>query len=132
MISDEDDSDIENADLPDTEQQTFDVADPAALKKTRRAVAEYERQRREFWMAVFKSPVGRREMWDILNQCHFTDIEFGVGPNGFPQPEATWFKAGERQIGQRLFLTWTQIARADVFQMLDEHDPRYAKPDKKR
>lgn len=70
---------------------------------------------------------GRHELYRVLaSACTFED-RFACGPNGFPQPEATWFQAGEKSLGQRLFLTWLRIDREAVFLMLDENDPRFSK-----
>lgn len=101
----------------------------------RSAAAQAERIRIEkleadaFWKSVFSNAVGRREMWRLLAQLHPFEERFACGPNGFPQPEASWFHAGEQSFGLRLYQSWAQIDRAGVFLMQDEHDPRFAKPD---
>jgi hypothetical protein len=82
----------------------------------------------QFWKAVFASEVGRREMWRVLEACHTFSPVFACGPTGFPQPEATWFHAGEQAVGQRLYQSWALLDRAGMFAMLDEHDPRFTKP----
>lgn len=82
----------------------------------------------QFWQSVFNHPVGRREMWGILKAAHAFETSFACGPNGFPQPEATWFHAGEQAIGMRLFLSWQVFNPEGVLAMLKEHDPRFKKP----
>lgn len=82
----------------------------------------------EFWKQALSNEVGRAELWGILQDCHAFETRFACGPNGFPQPEATWFEAGKQDVGQRLFFTLTKHDRAGAFLMLDEHDPRFAKP----
>jgi hypothetical protein len=92
---------------------------------------EQERKELEaskFWAQVFAHPVGRREMWEVLQSSHTFEERFACGPNGFPQVEATWFHAGEQAFGQRLFLSWQRFNPDGVLLMLQEHDPRFAKP----
>jgi hypothetical protein len=67
-------------------------------------------------------------MWGILQQAGTFDDRFGVGPNGFPQPEASWFHMGSRSLGLRLYQSWSAFARDGVFLMQDEHDPRFTRP----
>lgn len=132
--------------IDDDEEQAPDDADPllasetptvdaSSVRTVRKRVREAERQEREkqaFWKAVFANPVGRREMWAILNESHAFEERFACGPNGFPQVEATWFHAGEQSLGQRLYQSWVILDRAGVFLMQDEHDPRFPKPKRKR
>jgi hypothetical protein len=91
-------------------------------------VALRHREVQRFWQGVFSDPVGRAEMWGILQQAGTFDDRFGVGPNGFPQPEASWFHMGSRSLGLRLYQSWSAFARDGVFLMQDEHDPRFTRP----
>ena len=75
-----------------------------------------------FWRKTLSDPVGRREMWKLLETCHFREEPFMCGPNGFPQPEATWFKAGEKALGLRLYQMWLALAPDLVILMQSEHD----------
>jgi hypothetical protein len=87
-----------------------------------------EKEAADFWKYVLSHPIGRREMWKILQAASTFEERFACGPNGFPQPEATWFKAGEQSLGLRLFLSWQIIDPAGVLLMQQEHDPRFVKP----
>lgn len=91
-----------------------------------------DREKREFWAGVFAHPVGRREMWGLLNEAGTFEEKFACGPNGFPQVEATWFHAGAHAFGQRLYLSWLILARDGVIQMHDELDPRFPKPKRRK
>ena len=82
----------------------------------------------KFWSQVFAHPVGRREMWGILQATHAFEERFACGPNGFPQPEATWFHAGEQALGQRMFFSWQRLDPQGVLLMLQEYHPHFAKP----
>ena len=113
-----------------------DVADDRAeatskpeTPKQQEARIKFEREEgRLFWQQVFALPVGRREMWEILKSAHAFEERFACGPNGFPQPEATWFHAGEQAFGQRLYHSWLALEPQGVTAMLFEHDPRFPKP----
>lgn len=110
-----------------SEQPTVDAGSPRALRKRKLTQKIIDRERTEFWRAVLASPIGRREMWGILQAGHCFDERFACGPNGFPQPEATWFHAGEQAFVQRLYQSWSQVDRAGVLLMHDENDLRFAR-----
>jgi hypothetical protein len=110
------------------ELEQADAGDPAVLKRKLTKAAIRSRESERFWRGIFADPVGRREMWGILQQAHAFEEIFSCGPNGFPQPEATWFHAGEQALGQRLYQSWILLAREGVFMMQDEHDPRFERP----
>ena len=105
-----------------------DAGSRRAYRKRLTKAALRDREIQRFWQGIFADPVGRAEMWGILQQAGTFDDRFGVGPSGFPQPEASWFHMGARSLGLRLFQTWIGHAREGVFMMQDEHDPRFVKP----
>jgi hypothetical protein len=125
MIDDDDPPELDPLDSPD------DASDPADLKKKRlrkkREVSEAER----FWQSVFATEVGRREMWKILESGHCFETQFACGPNGFPQPEHTWYSLGEQSLVRRLYDSWQILDHSGVFLMRCERDPLFPKPDKK-
>lgn len=112
--------------LPDTLPGS--AADPVEHKRRLTKAALHHREVERFWQGVFANQVGRAEMWQILQQAGTFDDRFGVGPNGFPQPEASWFHMGARSLGLRLFQSWQALARDGVFLMQDENDPRFTRP----
>jgi hypothetical protein len=117
---------FEDQEQPDTAE--VDAADPAAHRKRLTKAALRHRDIQRFWQGIFSDPIGRAEMWGILQQAGTFDDRFGVGPSGFPQPEASWFHMGARSLGLRLFQSWAALAREGVFLMQDEHDPRFTRP----
>ena len=131
MTGDDDELDSSDSEL---QQSGVDAADVRSYRRQRNTAEFRKRQAREFWQRVFADPIGRREMWGILQEAHAFETRFACGPSGIPQPEATWFEAGKQDLGQRLFQSWTILDRAGVFLMLDEYDPRFVtlKPAKKR
>jgi hypothetical protein len=106
------------------------AVDPVVRKRA----AEKQRQTVEsgdaYWRRQLADPVGRREIWGIITSAHTFETQFACGPNGFPQPEHTWFAAGEQQWGQRFYLKMQRIDREGVWRMQDEHDPTFAKAGK--
>lgn len=86
-------------------------------------------QAETFWKQIFANPVGRREMWALLQQTHPFETRFACSPTGFPQPEATWFHAGEQDFGLRLYHSWMALDPEGVMSMQREFDPRFQKRD---
>lgn len=134
-MSDEPDTDDEleaGAEGQDGDQPPAndDAASPKQLRNKERRLAREARETQEFWSSVFATPVGRREMWKLLTSAHTFDERFACGPNGFPQPEATWFQAGEQSFGQRVYRTWARDHRVEVLLMHDENDPAFVKAKK--
>lgn len=80
------------------------------------------RQSHEFWQAVFATEVGRREMLAMLNEMHAFQPAYGVGPNGFPHPEATWKELGVQLHGQMLYQRWIKHHTEAVIKMHVEAD----------
>lgn len=116
----------------DEEPQPANAADPASHKRIRDRAKRERAEAAEFWRGVFLSEVGRREMWAILNASGAFRERFANGPNGFPQPEATWAYSGEQRMGFRLYLTWLGLCPDHVAVMLKEHHPALAVVSKPR
>lgn len=126
----EDDGD--DFDAVGTDQPTIDAGNPRAVKKRRQDVEDEQREIDLFWASLMKLPLGRKIMWGLLRDCGTFDASFQCGPNGFPQPDATWFKAGQKAVGEGLYLKLSVVAREDTLRMHDEYDSRFPKPLKKR
>jgi hypothetical protein len=117
-----DDEEPEN-DAPATDDEA-PVDNAASRKAYARKVTALEQRQREsqaFWEAVFATPLGRREMWAILDRAHALEDRFACGPNGFPNPESTWFQAGEKAVGLSLYLSWLKLVPNEVTLMLQEN-----------
>lgn len=107
------------------------AADEAGLAQARQRKLSYAKQREAFWRGVLADPVGRAEIWAILGfEAHGFEVKLACGPNGFPQPEATWMALGEQMLGQRIYQTLQTIDFEGAFLMLSEHDSRFKKPAK--
>jgi hypothetical protein len=111
------------------------LLDARSVRRQRKRVDNETEQASKFWRELFSTPVGRREMWGLLRAAQPDGNPFmppfACGPNGFPQPEATWFRAGQYALGQSFYQQWIWHARDGVLLMLDEHDPRFAKSRKR-
>lgn len=125
--------DDSESDDPASLQPTVDAGTRDGVRRQERKQDREHREAQEFWRGIFATPIGRREMWRLLDALHPFEDRFACGPNGFPQSEATWFHAGEQSTGLRMYHAWLLIARDGVLMMQDEHDPRFAvKPSRQR
>lgn len=122
----QDDDTQADDDLVAAEQHTVSAARPGL---TRSQVTRRQREQREqaqFWTVALSTEIGRREIWRLLDAGHPFETRYGVGPNGFPQVEATWLHRGEQDFALRLFFTLQRIDPEGVLLMQTEHDPRFA------
>lgn len=120
-------------DEPEHDELDDDGPVDEQLAEDSRKFTEIEIRRAEaeqFWKQIFAHPVGRREMWGILDNAHTFETRFACSPTGFPQPEATWFHAGEKEVGLRLYRSWLVLDAEGVLTMQREHDPDFRKPER--
>lgn len=128
MIPDEDE--IPAGENPEQEPdvEIANAADPAQIAARSQKQRETKNDAAKFWNSVFATANGRREMWNILQESHAFEVRFACGPNGFPQPEATFFNAGESAFGLRLYQSWLLMEPEGVRAMHIENDSKWAKP----
>ena len=99
------------------------AADDTKIRARRRAAKFDEKREAEVWQRTLSEPVGRRAIWLLLQSANtFGPFPFATGPNGFPQPEASWYTAGQRDFGLRLYHMLAKFDRIAVLQMHDEND----------
>ena len=124
-MTDEDERDpLEQLDGP--QQGGEPNASPSAHKQRVSRIEREEKEIAEFWHGVMSDSVGRRVIWKFLAEdCHAFETRFPCGPTGFPHSEATWFQAGQQEIGQRLHMALGKNCRDLLFLMHDEHDPNF-------
>lgn len=106
--------------------EMVNAAEPRSLKRARTKAKLREEEAADFWRRALGSEVGRRELWGVLQSAHAFEERFACGPNGFPQPEATWFEAGQQALGFRLYRSWMRLAPEGVTLMMTENDPALA------
>lgn len=117
------------------DQPTVDAASPKGYRKQERKVDQDKRASEEFWRGLIATPVGRREMWQLLAGsmgAHAFSAEFASGPAGVPDPLATWYKRGEQDFGLRLYQKLLLLDSHAIALMHKEHDPRFATPSPRR
>jgi hypothetical protein len=112
-----------------TEQPTSDATKATTAHKQRvKALSEWEKAR-DFWSRSLRDRVGGPIIFDLLRSLGvFEDSKFACGPNGFPQPEATWHAMGQRDFGIRLYHTLVKHDREAIFALHDQLDHRFARP----
>lgn len=99
-----------------------DAASRKGTKRQREALQKHQDLVAAFWQQVLADPVGRAEVWRILSSGGAFRAPFACGPNGFPQPEATWFKAGQQALVLGEYHRLMRYDLAGVRQMLSESD----------
>ena len=126
MASDDlpDDPPFEEEDEEERAPEPVNAASKASTTRIRNRAKRGRAEAAAFWTTAFSSPVGRRELWGILEAAGTFRQRFANGPNGFPQPEASWVYAGEKDMGMRLYLSWLALCPDGVAQMLREHHPQ--------
>lgn len=120
-------TDVEETDDQQPESPHPNAATGAGVRRQKEKLKDQAALVREFWSAVLRDPIGRAEVWRILQSGGLFAPPFACGPNGFPQPEATWFKAGQHGLVQAEYHRLMRIDFEGVRLMLSEHDPAWKK-----
>ena len=102
------------------------AADPVRIIRAKQQAEFRVDQRADFWRKVLSEPVGRMVMWEVLDGMNTFKDRFATTPAGFPCPEATWFQAGEKAAGWRLYDALRKAAFEEVHTMHCELDPYFA------
>lgn len=108
------------------------ASDPAQIRRKERRKKLNEDDGLVFWKSVLSNPVGRREMWLILKDAQTFKVKFGVGPNGFPSPEGSWFAQGQQAFGMGLYHKWLFAFPQLVYLMHAENDDRFPRAGARR
>lgn len=134
MMADEPDGDEfeDDADQLASEQPTVDAGNRQTLRGQKAGIAKEKAEGVVFWRAVLTDSIGRCEVWRLLQDAHTFETRFACGPNGFPQPEGTWFQAGQQDFGLRLYQKLLALDPVLVMTMHRENDPRFMPPAPKR
>lgn len=80
------------------------------------------REAAQFWRAALADPVGRREIYKVLNLSEAFSAPFAAVGVGFPDPHATFFRAGQISIGQRFYQMLAIVARDELFKLQDDYN----------
>ncbi len=102
-----------------------------AAEIQRRALAARRRwearETQRWWQRTLSDPIGRAEIWRILDELNSFRTNFPVAPAGVPDHYAIWFNHGRSTYGFELHQHLMVAAREEVMTMHDECDPRFAK-----
>lgn len=119
---DDDDKPIEGSRDAAPINEHPNAADARAIGLARECAKHKTDQAADFWRRVLSEDIGRAVMWDVLSGLHTFETRFATAPNGFPNPEATWFQAGQQAAGWRLYDALRRADFAAVHLMHREHD----------
>lgn len=122
------DIDQPSFDAPDPEppsslDPTLNVAEPIEVRKRTRKQAQEKQDRDAVLRDFLSTREGRAEMWSILALCGTFENRSGSSANGAFDPIVAAHNAGQKAIGQALFLTWLARDKEGVMSMLEEHNP---------
>ncbi len=126
---DDADDGTEQGDLLASQQPTDDASNLQTVRGKRQKQLQSNAEIIIFWRSLLSQAIGRKVLWDFLNnQCHIFEDRFACGPNGFPDPQATWFHAGAKSVGERLYRTLLRTDLDNVHLMHREYDSSFADP----
>lgn len=124
-----DDDEAEQGDLLASEQPTEDASSLQTVRSKRQKQLQSNAEIIIFWRGLLASPIGRKILWDfVARQCHIFEDRFMCGPGGFPDAQATWFHAGEKSVGMRLYRTLLRTDLDGVSLMHREYDSDFQDP----
>ncbi len=109
----------------DIEDRTANAADAGAINMQKERAKRVQNRTADFWQANLATKEGRYEWWQIFLRGGLFQAPFRSS-NGFPDPNATFFAAGQYAFCQGLY---QQAMAADidgVRQMLVENDGTFA------
>ena len=104
------------------------AVDEETHRKMVRKQAIEARKAEKFWLTVMDTAIGRQEMWRLMEDMGAFRSEFAVGPTGFPDVNATFFKLGQSKYGLGLYHRLMALAPNQVILMHQEQDARFMKP----
>lgn len=127
MIEEPDDDDLsENEPVKPDPRDVVDAGSPEGQDKARRNRKRRARREAEFVRSMLADPAGREFFWGLLAvDGGAFQAPFQCGPNGFPQPEATWFRAGQQAFSLGLYHRLLRIDPEGVLLMLRENDGQF-------
>lgn len=117
-------------DRPELLPEFTDAANPEEIARRQQAAKEKLRARNRYIKRVLAHPEGRELLWSILEAAGTFEDRYGFGPNGHPHNEATWALRGQKDLGLRLYHSWSIADRAGVLALLDEFHPLFPKKGK--
>lgn len=115
-------------DRPELLPHLTNAADQEEIERREKMRLEIEREDRRFLKRMLSSTAGRRFVWGILQASGAFEERYGFGPTGAPHSEATWAYRGQKDLGLRLYHSWSILDREGILALLDEFHPLFPKP----
>lgn len=125
MSGEQDDDDRQPEDRPQDLPAVQSAVDDKEARKRESRKQLAKRQLREWFSEQLRHPIGRKFLWDILQASHCFEERYGFGPYGQPNDLASQAYAGQKDLGLRLYHSWSQLDRAGVLSLLDEFHPDF-------
>jgi len=94
----------------------FDVEEDPKSNNRKRQLANEALARDEFVRESLKTRAGRNYWWSFLERCHLFEVSYVQGSF-----DATAFREGERNIGQRMLADIMRVAPESWIEMMKEH-----------
>lgn len=114
-------------------EPTRDLSDQKHASRKRNQDQRDKEEEDSLLRAILNERIGRRYLYRWLQAARTFETNFAVTPDtGFPNQYMTWFLAGQKELGQQLFLSWLKLSPENVKTMLDENDFRFVKPKKQK
>lgn len=101
------------------------AVDPAEAKKRESKKQLAKRQLREWFAEQLRNPIAREFLWEVLKVSGAFEEKYGFGPYGQPNEQANFYYAGQKDLGLRLYHSWSQLDRAGILNLLDEFHPGF-------
>jgi hypothetical protein len=127
MAGDDDDKPVDQPEVLPDQQSAVDPKE-AERRESKKQLAE--RRRREWLAEQLRNPIAREFLWGILWSAGTFEEKYGFGPNGEPNDRASEYFLGQKDLGLRLYHSWSVLDRAGVLSLLDEYHPTFPKPRK--
>lgn len=112
--------------------ETTDLSDAKLASRKRNRDEREKVEEDKLWRAVLGERIGRRALYKWLVAAGAFKDDFVVSPNGAPDQYFSWYRAGQKELGQRLLFSWMKIDFELVNQMMLENDYRFAPVKRKR
>lgn len=104
------------------EEQADELRRRAEAAKRRWKQGEVKR----FWQRILADPVGRAEVWRLLDEMGAFRTDFRFSPGGQTDERATWFAHGRSTYGFEFYQQLMVVAPEAIMEMHRQCDPRFA------
>ena len=115
-------------DRPELVPQFQSAVDEDEAKRREDIRKNQELENKRWLKRALAHAAGRRMLWGILAEAGTFEERYGFGPNGHPNPEATWSYRGQKDFGLRLYHSWLALDPEGIVSLLREFHPHFPRP----